>query len=212
MPKSSTVETNLISPLLPPPSTTIGPGPVSVPLYWFSLFWYPSLKFWAPVFYMICPPLPLYNSLPNSPLCCIFSKECAMFLFNIFSALFCLWFLSNLTDHFCHYSIELEELSASANFLLIPLFNPLLNSSMRGYLLYPLPLTIFLNSWMYLLYVLPPCSIVLYCSTFLSSSPVSSNSFLIFLNSSSTVSTSNSPFDSSSNKLSFYASATPPCI
>ena len=161
---------------------------------------------------MIYSSLPLYDSPPNPPLFCAYPNGHAVFLPNIlFSTLLCLWFLFNLTNLFYHSSIELEGLSASANLLLILLFNPLLNSSMRGCPLYPLPLAIFLNSWTYSLHVLPPCSIVLNCSTFLSSSPIYPNSFFIFLNSSSTISTSDFPFDSSSSKLSFYTSATPPC-
>ena len=124
-----------------------------------------------------------------------------MFLPNILSSpLLCLWFLSNLTDLSYHSSIELGGLSASANFFLIPPFNPLLNSSIKGCPLYSLSLAIFLNSWTYSSHVLPPCSIVLNYSIFLSSSPVFPSSFLIFLNSSSTISTSDSPFDSLSNR------------
>ena len=61
------------------------------------------------------------------------------------------------------------------------------------------------------MHVLSSCSIVRNCSTFLFFSNVSLNSFLIFVNNPSVVSISDSPLASSSNKLSFYASATPSC-
>jgi len=176
-----------------------------VVLLCFDILLYTSL-------YVILSPLPLYNPPLSSSLDCTFSCGCTTFLSNIlFSALFCLWFLSSLTAFFCYSSIVLEELSASANFLLIPLFSPLLNSSIRGYSSYPLSLTIFLNSWTYSLYVLSSCSIVLSYSTFFSSSAVFPNLFLILLNNSSTISAFDSLFDSSSSRLFFYASATFPC-
>ena len=89
----------------------------------------------------------------------------------------------------------LERLSASTNFLLIVPFSLLLNFSIRGYFLYLFSFAIFLNSWTYSLHVLPLCFIVLNCSTFLFSSAVFSNSFLILLNNSSAIFTSDSPFD-----------------
>ena len=58
----------------------------------------------------------------------------------------------------------------------------------------------------------PPCSIVRNYSIFLSSSDVSPKLFLIFVNNCSADFTSDSPLDSLSSRLSFYASATPPCI
>ena len=70
---------------------------------------------------------------------------------------------------------------------------------------------IFLDSWTYLLQVLPPCLIILNFSTFLSSSVISLNSSHIFLNNASIVSISDSSLASSSNRLFFHAAATPPC-
>ena len=69
----------------------------------------------------------------------------------------------------------------------------------------------FLNSWTYSSHVLPPCSIIRNCFTFFSSSNVSPKSFLIFVNNPFVVSISDSLLASSSSKLFFYTSATPPC-
>ena len=58
----------------------------------------------------------------------------------------------------------------------------------------------------------PPCSIILSYSIFFSASVVFPNLFLIFVNKSSAVLISDSLLASSSNKLSFYASAIPFCM
>ena len=190
--------------------TSITLGSLADPSY-LPLFWYSPLC-WFPGLYMICSPLPPYDPSPNTPLGYTFLCGHTAFLPNIlFSTLLCLWFLSTLTALFYHSSIMQRGLSASASFLLIPPLNPLLNSSMRGYLSYLLSLVIFLNSWIYLSYILSLCSIVLNCSTFLFSSAISPNSFFILLNNSSAISTSNSFFNSSSNRLSFHASAISSC-
>ena len=174
------------------------------------LFWYPPL-YWSLVLHVIWLSLFLYDPPPNLFLCYVFPDKHAIFLSNILSsALLCLWFLSNLTTLFCYFLIVQRELFAFANFLLIPSLNPLLNFSIRGYFLYSLPLAI-LNSWTYSLHVFLLWSIVLNCSTFLSFSAISPNSFLILLNNSSVISTSNSSFDNLFNRLSFHTSATPPC-
>ena len=143
-------------------------GPGCLPL-----FWYPPL-YWSSSLYMICSPLLLYDPPPNPPLGYVFPCGYIVFLPNIrSSALLYLWFLSSLTALSCHSSIVLGGLSASANFFLISPFSPLLNSSMRGHPLYLFSLAIFLNSWTYSLHILPSFSIILSCSTFLSSSAVS---------------------------------------
>ena len=88
----------------------------------------------APTYQVICPPFPPYDPPLYPPLGCAFPPRRATFLPNIFSsALLCLWFLSNLTALSCHSPIVVGSSSALASFLLIALFNPLLNSSMRGH-------------------------------------------------------------------------------
>ena len=137
--------------------------------------------------------------------------DCAIPAITLSSDLLYLVFLSNLTACSCHSVIILGRDSTSANFLLIVLFSPLLNSSINALPLYLLPLAALLNSWTYSLQVLDPWTKSLSSSAFLLYSSNSPNSSLIFSNNSSIVSTSDVPFAISSKILSFHVSATPPC-
>ena len=96
---------------------------------------YPPPVLGPPALYVICPPLPPYNSLSYPSLGCTFPSGCAVFLSNTFSsALLYLWFLSNLIALSCHSPMVVGSSFASASLLLIALFNSLLNSSMRDLL------------------------------------------------------------------------------
>ena len=111
---------SLLEPIWVPPLLNIFPSPP--PLYL------------PPVLYVICPPLPPYDPLP---LGCAFPSGYAVFLPNILSSiLLCLWFLSSLTILSCCSPMVVSSSSASASFLLILPFNPLLNSLIRGLLLW----------------------------------------------------------------------------
>ena len=118
---------------------------------------------------------------------------------------------SSWTALSCYCVIAVGDVSASANFLLTTLLNPLLNFSTKTLPLYPLPLAALLNSCTYSSTVLFPCSSGLSSSTFRLSLLNSPNFCQIFMNNSSTVFTSNVPFVISSRILSFQISAILPC-
>ena len=77
--------------------------------------------------YVICPPLSPYDPPSYSSFGCAFLAGYTTFLpNNLFFALLCLWFLFSLTVLSCYSLIVVGGLSASASFLLIVPFNPLL--------------------------------------------------------------------------------------
>ena len=91
---------------------------------WFSSSISPTGVF---ALYVICPPLPPYDPPLYSSFGCAFLAGCTTFLSNnLFSAFLCLWFLSSLTVLSCYSLMVVGGLSASASFLLIVPFNPLL--------------------------------------------------------------------------------------
>ena len=91
------------------------------------------------------------------------------------------------------------------------LFKPHLNSSIKDFFLYPLPLTTHLNSCIYSSIILLSCSTYFDSATFfdLSSSPP--NSFFISFKISSTIPNSYIPVSKSSNTFSFQISAASSC-
>ena len=108
--------------------------------------------------------------------------------------------------------MEAGRFSASINFLLIPPFIPLLNSSTKGLPSYPLPLATLLNFCTNSSIFFPPCSSFLNSAAFADSYSPSPNSFFKLIKNSSANSYSTSSDSNSSITFSFHTSVDPPYI